>query len=314
MSQPTSKDSKYPELSKQIDWIDLPPLLRQISDPPKKLSALGNTSLLYNSSIKFLCIVGSRRYTSYGHDAVRQIIHSLKGQPVAIVSGLALGIDSIAHATAIEIGLPCIAVPGSGLHKDVLYPRTHVDLAELILSNGGVLISEFEPDFRATPWSFPMRNRIMAGLSHTVLVIEGEDDSGTLITAKLALDYNRDVCALPGSIFSETSKGPLNLIKSGATPICTPEDLHKLLGLKSDLILEDSPTKVEEYIQEKMQHCSDEEKLIVSKLGEPRSREELLALTGLELSKLQISLSMLEIRGLIQEEYGYVRRVRSIHI
>ena len=308
------KDTQYPELSKTIQTIDLPLLLRQISDPPKKLFALGNLSLFEDPSVKFLCIVGSRRYSSYGYDAVRQIIQSLKGQPVAIVSGLALGIDSIAHSTAIEVGLPCIAVPGSGLHKDVLYPRTHLELAESILKHGGVLLSEYEPDFRASPWSFPMRNRIMAGLSQAVLVIEGEEDSGTLITARLALDYNRDVCALPGSIFSETSKGPLMLIKGGATPVCSPEDLHKLLGLKSDLILEDSPEKAEEYIREKIQHCSEEAILILSKLAEPKTREELLALTGLELTKLQISISMLEIRGLIHEEYGCVRKVRSIHV
>ncbi len=308
------KDTQYPELSKTIQSVNLPPLLRQISDPPKKLFALGNLTLFEDSSVKFLCIVGSRRYSSYGHDAVRQIIQSLKGQPVAIVSGLALGIDSIAHSTAIEVGLPCIAVPGSGLHKDVLYPRTHLELAESILKHGGVLLSEYEPEFRASPWSFPMRNRIMAGLSQVVLVIEGEEDSGTLITARLALDYNRDVCALPGSIFSETSKGPLMLIKSGATPICTPEDLHKLLGLKSDLILEDSPEKAEEYIREKIQNCSEEEVLILSKLTEPKTREELLVETGLELTKLQISISMLEIRGLIHEEYGCVRKVRSIHV
>lgn len=306
--------TQYPELSKPIQNIDLPHLLRQISDPPKHVFALGNTSLFEDPSIKFLCVVGSRRYSSYGYDAVRQIIQSLKGQPVAIVSGLALGIDSIAHTVALEVGLPCIAVPGSGLHKDVLYPRSHLELAESILKNGGVLISEFEPDFRASPWSFPMRNRIMAGLSQVILVIEGEEDSGTLITARLALDYNRDVCALPGSIFSETSKGPLSLIKNGATPICTPEDLHKLLGLKTDLILEDAPERAEEYIREKIQNCSEEEVLILSKLDGPKTREELLATTGLELTKLQISLSMLEIRGLISEEYGCVRKVRSIHV
>ena len=308
------KDTQYPELSKTIQTIDLPPLLRQISDPPQQRFALGNLTLFVDPSVKFLCIVGSRRYSSYGYDAVRQIIQSLKGQPVAIVSGLALGIDSIAHSTAIEVGLPCIAVPGSGLHKDVLYPKTHLELAESILRHGGALLSEYEPDFRACPWSFPMRNRIMAGLSQAVLVIEGEEDSGTLITARLALDYNRDVCALPGSIFSETSKGPLMLIKSGATPICSPEDLRKLLGLKSDLILEDSPERAEEYIREKIQNCSEEEVLILSKLTEPKTREELLTLTGLELTKLQISISMLEIRGLIHEEYGCVRKVRSIHV
>lgn len=313
-AQNGSTSTLYIELSKQIQNIELPYLLRQISDPPKKLYALGNISLFEDTSLKFLCIIGSRRYTSYGYDAVRHIVQSLKGQPVVIVSGLALGIDSIAHTVALEVGLPCVAVPGSGLSKDVLYPRTHLELAESILKSGGVLLSEYEPEFRASPWSFPMRNRIMAGLSHTVLIIEGEEDSGTLITARLALDYNRDVCALPGSIFSETSKGPLSLIKNGAVPICTPEDLHRVLGLKTDLILHDSPEKTEEYIHEKSLQCSEEEQKILSILNEPKTREEILEQTGLDLVKMQISISMLEIRGLIIEEYGCIRKISSIYL
>lgn len=302
------------ESDRDIKVIDLPPLLREIADPPKRLFAKGNDTLLFDPALKYICIVGSRRHTSYGYDAVRHIIDSLKGLPVAIVSGLALGIDSLAHKTAINIGIPCVAVPGSGLNKDVLYPRTHTKLAEDIVKNGGVLVSEFDPDMRATPWSFPMRNRIMAGLSHVVVVIEGEEDSGTLITARLALDYNRDVCAIPGSIFSETSKGPLSLIKNGAIPICDPSDLHKILGIKSDLILEDAPLLGEEYIHEKTLNCSEEEQKILAALTEPKTRDELLAELDIDLVKLQISISMLEIRGLIIEEYGYVKKIKSIYL
>ena len=120
---------------------------------------------------------------------------------------LLLGIDSIAHRSALDAGLKTIAVPGSGLDDDALYPREHLQLAREIVEKGGALVSEYEPDFKATTWSFPRRNRIMAGLSKAVLVVEAERPSGTLITARLALDYGRDVFAVPGSIFSETSRG-----------------------------------------------------------------------------------------------------------
>ncbi len=170
---------------------------------------------------KTICIVGSRRYTTYGFDAVRNIIEGLRDYDVAIVSGLALGIDTIVHTQAIENGLPCIAVPGSGLNEDVLYPRANAELAKQIIENGGVLVSEFEPEMRATPWGFPMRNRIMAGMSDATLIIEAEKDSGTLITARLAVDYGRKVMAIPHSIFSPTGEGCNYVIKENAESIVT---------------------------------------------------------------------------------------------
>ncbi len=304
----------------------LPYLLKEIPDKPKGLYIFGNAELLNNPELRFLCIIGSRKHSAYGEDACRELISALAGKPVAIVSGLALGIDGIAHRTALEYGLPCVAVPGSGLSPDILYPRSHTYLAEEIVEKGGVLLSEYEPDFRATPWTFPMRNRIMAGLSHAVLIIEGEHDSGTLITARLALDYNRDVLALPGSIFSTTSEGPLSLIKRGAVPICSGEDLLEALGLgdsseagdcigagdNNSTTLRDAPEKSELY-----RNCSEEEMLIVDALKNPTSRDELWnkinegdsvrRLTKISFSKFQVILSMLEIRGMITEEYGFIR-------
>ncbi|MES3005459.1 MAG: DNA-processing protein DprA, partial [Patescibacteria group bacterium] len=148
------------------------------------LYTAGNTDLFYAKDTKFLCVVGSRQYTSYGKELCISLIKSLAGRPVIIISGLALGIDGIAHQTALDVGLPTIAVPGSGLHPNVLYPRSHLHLAEKIIEKGGLLASEYEPQIRASPWSFPMRNRIMAGLSHAVLIIEAEENSGTLVTAR----------------------------------------------------------------------------------------------------------------------------------
>ncbi len=317
-----------------ISGSKLPYLLNEIPDKPKGLYIYGNAELLQRSDLRFLCVIGSRKYSAYGEDACRELISALAGKPVAIVSGLALGIDGIAHRTALEYGIPCIAVPGSGLNPDILYPRSHTYLAEDIVENGGVLLSEYEPNFRATPWTFPMRNRIMAGLSHAVLIIEGENDSGTLITARLALDYNRDVLALPGSIFSTTSEGPLSLIKRGAVPICSGKDLLLALGFNDDSgdplseikdtestyknnTLRDAPEKSEVY-----RNCSEEEMLVIALLKEPLVRDDLFNKINeqrtdsekISFSKLQVILSMLEIRGLINEEYGFIKLIKTINL
>ncbi len=282
-------------------------LLDQIPDKPKKIYISGNPSILNDPGMKFLCVIGSRKHTSYGQDACEHLMRALKGHKVAIVSGLALGIDGLAHALAMENGLPCIAVPGSGIDMASLYPRSHVHLAEQILSTkDGILLSEFEPGTRASPWSFPMRNRIMAGLSHAVLIIEGEEDSGTLITAKLALEYNRDVFAIPGSIFSQTSRGPLNLIKNGAVPICSQEDLLSALGIqKSDSragsLFEDHAGEREAYVR-----LTDEERSVIETLDEPRDKDSMQQKSGLPISKMQIVLSMLEVKDVANELYGKI--------
>jgi DNA processing protein len=285
-----------------IDGSALPELLKQIPDPPKTLYTCGNIDVANLKDTKYLCVVGSRRYTNYGKEVCTSLIKSLAGMPVVIVSGLALGIDGIAHQAAIDAGLKTIAVPGSGLHPDTLYPRSHYDLAEEIVKNGGLLLSEYPPETRASPWTFPMRNRILAGLSHAVLIIEAEEDSGTLITARLALDYDRDIGAIPGSVLSESCRGTNNLIKRGATPITCPQDLHELLGLN---------TSNEEYSSRKLHQnpyaeCSEEELIIAEELYNPKTREELSKCVNVPHAKLQVTLSMLDIRGIIREAYGTV--------
>ena len=202
---------------------ELPERLLEIPQPPKEIYIEGTFPV--GDDLKFLAVVGSRKHTNYGKDACEKLIAGLKGYPVVIVSGLALGIDSVAHRAALDNGLKTIAIPGSGLDRHAIHPQTNVGLAERILKNGGCLLSEYKPDFRATLWSFPQRNRIMAGLSHAVLVIEEEEKSGTLITARLATDYNRDVLTLPGSIFSKSSNGTNMLLRMGATPIRHSADI-----------------------------------------------------------------------------------------
>lgn len=287
---------------KETDW---PPLLKEINQLPKKLSYAGE---IPDWSRKLLCIVGARKNTSYGKEATETFIEELKGLPVTIVSGLAFGIDSIAHRTAIRNKLPTIAVPGSGLSLKVLHPQSHTRLAEEIVAAGGTMLSEFDDDFKATQWSFPQRNRIMAGMSHATLIIEAEKKSGTLITARLATEYNRDVLALPGSIFNTTSYGPHMLIRLGATPIRNSDDLLEALHLQK----ENNNEENNEARNERMYFdCSPKEMLLVEILREPLPRDEILrqaqSLHQLAIGETQTLLSLLELKGLIRESLGEIR-------
>src|SRR3989338_3401337 len=274
---------------------NFPARLREIPTSPKQLYLRGT---IPNWDQKFLAVVGARKYTNYGKEVCEKLIAGLRGNPITIVSGLALGIDSIAHRSALSANFKTIAVPGSGLGNNVLYPRNHTALAEKIVASGGALLSEFEPDFRATVWSFPQRNRIMAGLSHAVLVIEAEEKSGTLITSRLATEYNRDVLTVPGSIFSSQSAGPHMLIRLGATPVRSSKDILEVLGLKTE------ERGIDPLI--KYADCSPEEMKIVELLTEPREREELIQALQMETSELNAILTLLEIKGLIKETMGEI--------
>ncbi len=276
-----------------------PQELLEIPEPPKQLWITGT---LPDEKYIRLTVIGSRKYTNYGKDACEKLIAGLRGYPITIISGLALGIDAIAHRAALSAGLPCIAVPGSGLDEKVLYPATNISLARQILESGGCLLSEYDPGFRATIWSFPRRNRIEAGLSKAVLIIEAEEKSGTLITARLATDYNRDVLAVPGSIFSDNSRGTHMLIRLGATPIRNSEDILEALGF--DI----SKKKEERPIDQIPKDCSPEELTILKLLNEPLARDELIRRAGFPISQTNGLLSIMEIKGLIKESLGEIRK------
>ena len=244
-------------------------------------------------------MVGSRKATNYGKDCTKKLIAGLKGYPIAIVSGLAIGIDSIAHESAIENNLKAIAFPGSGISESVLYPSSNLYLAEKILDSGGCLISEFPPDMKAELYTFPMRNRLMAGIAKATLIIEAQEKSGTLITARLATDYNKELLVLPGPINSLYSKGTNRLIRQGATPITCSEDILEALGFK----INDG---------EKQKNLFDdalpEEKKILSMLDEPMERDELIRKIKMDVGKINTILSTMEIKGLIKEEMGEIRK------
>lgn len=197
-------------------------LLLETPQPPKQLNYRG---VLPPSDMKLLVVIGSRQYTDYGKEVVEYLIGGLKGHNIGIVSGLALGIDSLAHEAALRHHLYTLAIPGGGLSDAAIYPSRHKPLAKKILESGGGLLSEYDKDFRATTWSFPQRNRIVAGIAHATLVIEAGEKSGSLITARLTADYNRELLVVPGNIFGDNSKGTHQFLKLGATPITDPADI-----------------------------------------------------------------------------------------
>jgi DNA processing protein len=274
-----------------------PKALLEIPQPPKQLYILGE---LPPEDYTYLCIVGSRKFTSYGREVCEKIISGLKGYPIVIVSGFAMGMDSIAHRKAIQVGLRTLVFPGSGLSKEAIYPKTNLKLMDEILENYGCFISEFEPDFKATLWSFPQRNRLMAGISKAVLIIEAEEKSGTLITARLATDYNRDVMVIPGSIFAQNSKGTNNLLKLGAIPITCAEDVLQELGFDIKNIEEDKQKKL-------FENSNQDEKLVLKLLREPLARDELIHKMKMPIQSANSLLSIMEIKGLIKEEFGEIR-------
>lgn len=258
-------------------------LLHEIPDPPKTLWYQGN---LPPAELKLLAVVGSRKYTSYAKQVIDYLFAGLRGYPIAIVSGLALGVDGLAHEAALKNDLYTLAVPGSGLDRGVLYPASHRPLAENILERGGGLLSEYPPETQAATWTFPQRNRIMAGLSHATLLIEAGAKSGTLITARLAVDYNRELLAVPGNIFSSNSYGTHQFIKLGASVITEPEDIIIALGLE--------PENQSEKVRPTL---SPTEEKVISLLNEPRDRDDLIRALGLPPGEANILLMQMEMEG-----------------
>lgn len=281
---------------RRIEGNDIPPPLRELPQPPAELYVEG--TLPNFDSFAYLSVVGSRRFSRYGRDACERLIAGLAGYPIVIVSGLAIGIDALAHRAALAAKLPTVAFPGSGLDRSVLYPRSHVGLAEEILAAGGALISEFEPKTRAAVHTFPRRNRLMAGVSRAVLVIEAAEKSGTLITARLATEYNRDVFVVPGSIFSENAKGSNALIRLGAMPVSSSADILVELGF-------DAPRPKGAALPEGL---ATEELAVLEALREPLPRDTLIRALGLSGGNANALLMTMEIKGLIAESGGFIRR------
>ncbi len=279
---------------KELLKNDFPKRFDDLPQYPKNLFIIGN--LPDPNKYKNLVIVGSRKHTSYGKQVVRDIIAGLATYPINIVSGLALGIDTLAHEEALRHGMIVTAFPGSGLNKNSIHPQNNVRLAEKIFESGGCLISEYEPNFKATQYSFPQRNRLMAGYAHAVLIIEAEEKSGTLITARLTTEYNRDLLVVPGSIYNSTSKGTNWLLSQGATPVTCANDV--LIALGFDINTHTQRNDI-----------SKEEAVILEILTEPKTRDEIIRECDGSTEEINSLLMKMELRGIIVEDAGYFRVV-----
>ena len=243
-----------------------------------------------------MCIrdrVGTRRSTSYGKEACAKIVSELAEFNFVIVSGLAVGIDAAAHQAALNNNMKTIAVLGSGMARNVLYPAVNRNLAEKIVQAGGAIISEYPYMMKAAVYTFPQRNRIIAGLSQGVLVVEAPERSGALITANFAIDYNRDVFSLPGPIFSQKSIGANQLIKLGAIPITSAVDILEWFGI--------SPKASMPNIQ-----LSPLEEQIIAVLDEPMTRDELIRKLRTKSQEINSVLSLMEIKGIIKDSGGEI--------
>ena len=276
-----------------------PAQLFEIPQQPKKLWLRGS---LPPEGTKYLTVVGSRAMTRSGQEACQKLISGLAGYPISIVSGLALGVDTCAHKAALAAGLHTLAVPGSGLNDSILYPRSNRDFAKEILEKGGGMLSEYAPDQASHIHYFPERNRLMVGLADAVLVIEAGEKSGTLITARLAADYNRELLCIPHRIGDPHAFGPHLFIRLGATLVSEP--IHILESLKI------TPRKAEDGHAAMPQDLEDSEIAVWNLLEEPKTRDEILRASSSDnAGDTLTALVALELRGLIKEEFGAWRRI-----
>lgn len=205
-----------------------PQLLREIPDPPKTLYIRGNTACLTRRT---LSVVGTRTHTSYATNALAQLLPHIVRAGIITVSGLAYGVDAIVARETLRAQGATIAILGSGIDDEHLYPAAHRSLAQAILKNDGLLISEYPPETTARKHQFIARNRIIAGLSSATLIVEAPVKSGALITADFAMEQGHDVLCLPGAITSPASWGTNTLIKEGATIITCIDDVFDAIGI-----------------------------------------------------------------------------------
>lgn len=277
---------------RELARSEWPQQLLEIPQPPKKLWVRGK---MPPSGTKLLTVVGSRAMTRYGEEACQKLITGLAGYPISIVSGLALGTDTCAHKTALAAGLHTLVVPGSGLGDEVLYPRSNRIFAQEILKKGGGFLSEYPADALSRVHFFPERNRIMVGLSDAVLIIEAGQKSGTLITARLASEYNRDLLCIPHRIGDPHSFGGHLFIRLGAALVTEP--LHILEALKI-------PPRETGVAGAAPSDLEDAELVIWNMLDEPKTRDEILRGADGNIGELMTALVSLELRGLTKEEFG----------
>lgn len=275
-----------------------PSLLKEIPDHPAILFCRGNLDLFQSRFA--LGVVGTRKMSQYGKDAVSSIVSELAKAGVTIVSGMALGVDGHAHQVTLDVGGKTIAVLAGGIDDNSLYPKMHYHLGKKIIEQG-LVISEFPPGTEPRDYFFPFRNRIIAGFSRGVLIIEAPEKSGTLLTANYALEYNRDVFAVPNSIFSPNAAAPNSLIKKGATPVERASDVFRVWELDEQTL---------GTISSQSQPETTEEILMCKLLAtEPLHIDELTRQSNLDTGKVSVTLTLMEMKGMVKRmDGGYYRK------
>lgn len=285
-----------------IKWMtffddNYPERLSQIYDPPIVLYYVGE---ILPEDKRAVAVVGTRKMSGYGRVVTDQFVKALSLARVTVVSGLARGVDGYAHKEALDSGGRTIAVLGGGLSTDGggfknIFPPEHSDLARKIAQGFGAVISEFPPNYPSLPGNFPSRNRIISGLSLAVLVTEAAEDSGSLITARLALEQGRDVFAVPGPITSYLSKGPIDLIKEGARPVVDPREILDELGINQMLASRSQLTE-----QADLKFSDSEKKILECLENESKHVDEICRLLNLSVSEVSAFLLKMEIAGFVQ--------------
>jgi DNA processing protein len=272
---------------------ELPELLRQIHDPPRTLflRGAGEVGVLARPAV---AIVGARACSPYGAQVARMLGRELAAAGLVVVSGLARGVDGEAHRGALDAGGFTVAVLGCGIDRH--YPAAHAELARRICERG-LVVSEYEPGVEPAPWRFPARNRIIAGLTAATVIVEARERSGALITADFALEDGREVFAVPGEITSMLSTGTNRLLRQGATPLTSTEDVLQLFGL--------SPAQRPRALE-----LGEAAERLLERLADGAvSADELARSTGLEPGPLAAGLAELELAGLVAEAEGRYRVV-----
>lgn len=266
---------------------DYPESLKATFSPPLIIYSRGDlTEALKGTN---LAVVGTRKPSSYGKEMTYKLIKAVAENGIGIVSGLAMGIDTVSHQACLDAGGKTVAVLACGL--ETIYPPQNRNIASEIVKSGA-LVSEYEPGTKMERWNFPARNRIISGLSTAVFIAEGPMSSGAMLTGKFALEQNRDIFALPGNINNVNAQGPNYLIKNGAALITTPEDILERLGIEIS-----APEQLDIFPD-----LSEEEETLYKSLqleSAERGFDELLMSTGYSFGRLSVIMLNLELKGLV---------------
>ena len=264
-----------------------PALLKEIADPPKQLYVWGDVNSL--SGDVMIAIVGTRKPTDYGIRVAGRLSADL-GVSATVVSGLAYGVDTVALTEAVAMGAKTVAVIGSGLDRESFYPAVNYQLAEKIVAGGGAVISEYIDGTPPLKQNFPARNRIIAGLTLGTIVVEGLKGSGALITAEHAMEFGREVWAVPGNIFVPEAWAPNQLIKEGATPVTAASDIWESLGLGVQLNLSDVAAETSS-IEDKINQLLNLQSLSIDEIARELQLDSQL---------VSSTLTLMEIQGLVK--------------